>query len=81
MVKPKNDSDYRTVSCRNQECTLGNLIADSFNQSGDLQISLINGGSIKNNMFKGDITYGQLIDIFPSFNNKIVVKIYQVNAY
>ena len=74
MVKPKNDSDYRTVSCRNQECTLGNLIADSIKESGNSQISLINGGSIKNNMCKGDITYGQLIDIFPSFNNKIVVK-------
>ena len=65
--------NVENVLCRRQECTLGNLITDAIKKFGNAEISLINGGSIRNSMKKGNLTRAQIINILPWFNN-IVIK-------
>ena len=60
------------VECRYKECTLGNLVADSLRYEGNAQLTILTGGSVRNNMNKGNLTRGQLIDILPWFNNLVV---------
>ena len=73
IVKPENSKDSSAIYCRYKECILGNLVSDAIKDAGYGEITIINGGSIRNNMYKGNLTRGQLIEILPCFNN-IVVK-------
>ena len=68
IVKVENDEAI-LMECRFQECTLGNLVADALKEAGNGEISIINGGSVRNDMKKGDLTRGQVIDVLPWFNN------------
>ena len=74
MVVPE-DGEAHVVECRYKECTLGNLAADAVKKAGNAEISILNGGSIRNNMKAGNLTRGQVIDIFPWFNNIVVKEI------
>ena len=74
IIVPEDDNDH-DVECRYQECTLGNLAADAVKDAGNAEISILNGGSIRNNMHKGNLTRGQIIYIFPWFNNIVVKEI------
>ncbi len=69
------DGEAHVVECRYKECTLGNLAADAVKEAGNAEISILNGGSIRNNMKAGNLTRGQVIDIFPWFNNIVVKEI------
>ena len=61
--------------CVYQECTLGNLIADAMKDSSNAEIAILNGGSIIENILKGNLTYGQIIDAIPWYNNIIVKRV------
>ena len=74
IIVPEDDNTH-DVECRFQECTLGNLAADAVRDAGNAETSILNGGSIRNNMHKGNLTRGQVIDIFPWFNNIVVKEI------
>ena len=69
------DMNVENVLCRRQECTLGNLITDAIKKFGNAEISLINGGSIRNSMKKGNLTRAQIINILPWFNNIVIKKL------
>ena len=69
--------------CRQMECNLGNLIADSFASEFEQLLSnksivtecntifaLINGGNIRTSINKGNITYKSIISTLP-FNNQL----------
>ena len=72
IIKPEDDGDSHTIYCRYKECSLGDLISDAIRDAGNGEISILNGGGIRNNMKKGKITRGKVIDALPWFNNIIV---------
>ena len=51
-----NENGTRILDCRTQECNLGNLVADAIRESTNSDITLLNGGAVKNNMVKGNLT-------------------------
>ena len=69
IIKPEGSTDSHLIYCRTRECTAGNLIADAVVTSGKGDFAIINGGSIRNNLKKGNITKGDVIEILPWFNN------------
>ena len=74
IVMPEG-GDSSTNECRIKECTLGNLLADALKDAGNAEISFLNGGSIRNNMKKGNLTGSQIINVSPYFNNIVVKEI------
>ena len=56
-------------------CTLGNLIADSFKEVLSADLSLVNGGDIRTNLLKGDVTRKDLIDVVPFFSTVFVAEV------
>ena len=73
IILPEGKTDSRDAYCRIQECTLGNLIADSVVAAGKGDLAIINGGGVRHNLQKGNITKGNIIEMLPWFNN-IVIK-------
>ena len=57
-----------TPFCRFKECSLGDLITDAIKASSNTEIAIVNGGSIRNNLKKGNITSSSVIDILPWFS-------------
>ena len=57
---------------RRYETNLGDLCADAFRYAVDADIGYMNGGSIRADMLKGDITYTHLLNVLP-FNNTVVL--------
>ena len=56
-----------------RECGLGDLICDAIESVEEGDFAIINGGSVRNNLKKGNITKGDIIEALPWFNN-IVIK-------
>lgn len=50
------------------ETPAGNLVADAFRSVGGTDVSVLNAGSLRNDIFKGDVTYGDLISFVPYDN-------------
>ena len=75
IIRPAESSESHTIFCRYQECTLGNLIADAFLELVSSDISLVNGGNIRANLLKGDISRKSIIDVMPFFNSLYVKEI------
>lgn len=65
------DGSYENV--RTKETNLGNLISDILLDKTKADISLFNGGNIRDTIEKGNITRRDIVDVFP-FNNTIVTK-------
>ena len=57
---------------RRAETNLGDLCADAFRTVLDTDIGVINAGGVRASIPKGDITYGDIIAVFP-FNNQTCV--------
>ena len=57
---------------RRYETNLGDLCADAFRYAVDADIGYMNGGSIRADMLKGDITYTHLLNVLP-FNTTVVL--------
>ena len=54
--------------CRIGECSLGDLITDAVKASTNTEIAILNGGGIRNDLKKGNITSSTVIDILPWFS-------------
>lgn len=66
-----NDPATEDRIVRTQETNLGDLCADAYlAMSGDADIAFVNGGGVRANINKGDITYGNIISVHP-FGNSI----------
>ena len=48
---------------------------DAIKTLGNGKITIINGGSIRNNIYKGNLTRGDIINVIPWFNNIVVKRI------
>ncbi len=57
---------------RRAETNLANFCTDAVLSLTGADIAVINGGGIRANIAKGDVTYGDLIDVFP-FDNHICI--------
>ena len=57
---------------RRAETNLGDLCADAIREAGGADIALTNGGGIRTSIAKGDITYENIISVFP-FGNELCV--------
>lgn len=69
----KKDSDGNPVRIvRNAETNLGDFCADAILSLTGADIAVINAGGIRADITKGDITYNDILTVFP-FNNQICV--------
>jgi len=73
IIQPEGNTDSHEIYCRMKECTVGNLIADAVAKSGEGDFAILNGGGVRNNIKKGNLTQGDIINALPWFNN-IVIK-------
>ena len=74
IVRP-DEGESHVVECRYKECTLGNFICDAIREGENGDISIYNGGSVRTNLKKGNITKSQIIDVLPFFNNILVKQV------
>lgn len=67
------DADgVRMVRCR--ETAIGNLCADAYRYITKADVALVNGGGIRADINKGDITYADIISVHPFGNSLCVVE-------
>ena len=71
VIRPEGKTDSHFIYCRYQECTVGNLVADAIKYIGNAEISIVNGGAIRNSLKKGNLTRAQIMEAAPFFNNVI----------
>ena len=57
---------------RKSETNLGNLCAEAMRSAVDADIGYVNGGGIRSNISTGDVTFNDLLAVFP-FNNTVVL--------
>lgn len=62
----KDENGIRMV--RNRETSIGDLVADAYRDQANADIALVNGGAIRSDLPKGDITYGDVLKIHPFGN-------------
>ena len=59
---------------RRMETNLGDFCADAMRFGGGADIGIINGGAIRVDVHKGDVTYGDMINVHPFQNSLCVVE-------
>ncbi len=60
---------------RVSETNSGDFCADALRYQGDADVGIINGGSIRDGIEKGDVTYGDIIDVQPYGNELCVIRV------
>ena len=60
---------------RRAETNLGDLCADAYRDQSGADIAFVNGGGIRVSIEKGDITYGDIIDVHPFGNMMCVIEV------
>ena len=60
---------------RRTETNLGDLCADAFLYASGADVAIINGGGIRKNISQGDITYGNILNVFPYGNQLCVIEV------
>ncbi|MCR4806842.1 MAG: bifunctional metallophosphatase/5'-nucleotidase [Lachnospiraceae bacterium] len=70
VEKDKSGNPVRVV--RTRETNAGDFCADAFLKLTDADVSIMNGGGIRAGIKEGDITYADIINVFP-FGNEISV--------
>ena len=66
-----HDADNNRL-VRTSETNLGNLCADAVRYAMDADVGYMNGGGLRAAIQKGDITFNDLLSVFP-FNNTVVL--------
>ena len=70
-----NDPKTRERWVRHTECSLANFVTDAFKQGLGCDVVLVNGGSIRNEIKQGVITYNELLEAFPFGNMCAVIEV------
>ena len=60
---------------RRAETNLGDLCADAFRDQGHADIGIVNGGGVRVDIEKGDITYGDILSVNPFGNMLCVIEV------
>ncbi len=66
-----NDPKTTIRRVRNGETNLADLVADALRETYKTDIALLYGGGVRNDVQRGEITYGDVLKAFP-FDNKIL---------
>ncbi len=72
LVIKKPGTDERII--RNTETNLGDLCADAYRSLLGADIGFVNGGGIRANIEKGDITYAEIIAVHPFGNSACLIE-------
>ena len=72
-INSDNSGDSSKQNSRAEENILCDLVADAVRNIGEGEISIINAGSIRTDLLKGNITFQNILDILP-FSSDIIVK-------
>ena len=70
-----NDPKTGERLVRNNECSLANFVTDAFKKVLGCDVVLVNGGSIRNEIKQGVITYNDLLEAFPFGNMCAVIEV------
>ena len=70
--KDDNGNPIRMV--RRAETNLGDFCADALRWQGGADIGLINGGAVRTDIVRGDVTYNDIMSVFPFGNYLCVVE-------
>lgn len=73
VEKKDNGDPIRMV--RRAETNLGDLVADAYRDQMGTDVAIANGGSIRVNIDKGDVTYGNILKVHPYGNMMSVVEV------
>lgn len=71
--KNANGDPIRIV--RRCETNLGDLVADAYRMRMGADVAIANGGSVRVNIDKGDITYGNILKVHPYGNMMSIVEV------
>ena len=69
------DLDGVRGNVRTKETNLGDFIADAMKESIGADITITNGGGIRDSIVKGDITKGDVLTVFPFTNFLVKIEI------
>lgn len=72
VEKDTNGRPVRMI--RRGETNLGDLCADAYRDQSGSDIALVNGGGIRANIEKGDVTYGNILSIYAPGNMLCVIE-------
>ena len=70
-LKITDEDGLRMV--RNRETQIGNVVTDAYRAISEADIGITNGGAIRDELLKGDVTYKDIMNIHP-YGNKIMIK-------
>lgn len=70
-----NDPKTGERIVRNHECALGDFVADAYKAVLDCDVVLVNGGSVRNEIKPGVITYNDILEAFPFGNMCTVLEV------
>ena len=71
VEKDENGNPIRMI--RRAETNLGDFCADAYRIRLDTDIAVVNGGAIRTDLLKGDVTYGDIVSVFPFGNQAAVI--------
>ncbi|MFA9464300.1 MAG: bifunctional UDP-sugar hydrolase/5'-nucleotidase [Velocimicrobium sp.] len=69
------DITTKERAIRNAETNLGDFCADALRMVLDADVAIMNGGGIRENITSGDITYNNLLSVFPWSNMGCVMQV------
>ena len=69
-----NDPQTGERLVRNSECSLANFVTDAFKAVLNCDVVMVNGGSIRNEIKTGVVTYNDLLEAFPFGNMCAVIE-------
>lgn len=70
-----NDPDTGKRAVRNAETNLGDMCADAYRSLLGTDIAFVNGGGVRADIKKGDVTYGDIIAVHPFGNMACSIKV------
>ena len=70
----KDNSGNPIRMVRRAETNMADLCADAFRIAGKADIGMLGGGGVRANIAKGDITYGDIMKVFPYGNYLTVIE-------
>ena len=73
IYKNGESTESHDQKSRFGENALCNLVTDAMRHFGEADISIMNAGSVRDNINEGDITYQEVINTMP-FSNDVLVK-------
>lgn len=71
----KDESGNPVRMVRRAETNLGDFCADAYKDRTGAEIAIVNGGAVRANIEKGDITYEDILEVHPFGNYLCVVKV------